>query len=182
MILRILRPREAYRVAAYLRRNRVFHAPYQQLHDDTYFTDQEQKAYLRYELNKYFADTQFSFWIFEKDNEDTVIGRLSFSSVIRGALNSCLVGYHLDQEKIGLGYMQEALLAGCEYMFTTQKLHRIQADIMPDNTRSINTILSCGFRLQGCNERYMCIAGNWRDHEIYARLNEKDWFTSPDKK
>lgn len=173
--LRILRPSEASVVTDYLIRNRVFHTPYHQQHDDIYFSAQEQKDYLRSDLNKFFDDEQYSFWISYKGYTDRVIGRISFSAVIRGALSSCLVGYHLDEKEIGKGIMREALNAGCLYMFETQLLHRIQADIMPSNVRSAAVVESCGFRRQGLNERYMCINGEWQDHYIYALLNEKDW-------
>lgn len=71
--------------------------------------------------------------------------------------------------------MQEALKAGCRYMFEVQKLHRIQADIMPSNLRSQRTAAGCGFRRQGLNEKYMCIDGRWRDHYIYALVDDPDW-------
>ena len=173
--LRIIRPSEAAVVTDYQIRNRVFHKPYHQLHEDIYFSVHEQKDYLRSDLNKFFDDEQYSFWISYKGYPDRVIGRISFSAVIRGALSSCLVGYHLDQNEIGKGIMHEALKAGCLYMFEVQLLHRIQADIMPSNARSIAAVESLGFRRQGMNERYMCINGEWQDHYIYALLNEKDW-------
>jgi len=173
--IRILRPSDAPMVTDYLRRNRVFHKPYHQEHEDIYFTIQEQKDYLRSDLDKFFDETQYSFWISYRGCPERVIGRLSFSAVIRGALSSCLVGYHLDENEVGKGIMQEALKAGCLYMFRTQNLHRIQADIMPQNARSIASVESCGFRRQGLNEKYMCINGQWQDHYIFALLNEKEW-------
>lgn len=173
--LRILRPSEASIVADYLIRNRLFHTPYHQKQDDDYFTAQEQKDYLRSDLNKFFDDSQYSFWISLAGAPDRIIGRISFTAVIRGALNSCLVGYHLDEGEVGKGIMREALKAGCLYMFQTQNLHRIQADIMPSNSRSMAAAESCGFRRQGLNEKYMCINGQWQDHYTYALLNEKDW-------
>lgn len=175
LLLRILRPSYAPYVADYLIRNRDFHRPFHQKQEDLYFTAAEQKEYLRSDLNRYYDDRQYAFWISTKDKRDRIIGRLSFSSVIRGALSSCLVGYHLDKDEVGKGLMQEALRAGCEYMFEVQKLHRIQADIMPSNLRSQTTAEKCGFRRQGLNEKYMCIDGQWRDHYLYALINEPDW-------
>lgn len=173
--MRILRPSYAPYVADYLIRNRAFHKPFHQAQEDSYFTAAEQKEYLRSDLNRYYDDRQYAFWISSKDRKDRIIGRLSFSSVVRGALSSCLVGYHLDRDETGKGLMREALNAGCRYMFDEQKLHRIQADIMPSNLRSQATAAGCGFRRQGLNEKYMCIDGEWRDHYIYALVNEPDW-------
>jgi ribosomal-protein-alanine N-acetyltransferase len=175
LLLRVIRPNDADRVVSYLNKNRSFHAPFHQIMEDEYFTIRGQRIYMRSDFHKFLDDMQFPFWISEKSNPDVIIGRLSFSHIIRGALQSSLVGYHLDQDMIGRGYMREALSAGCNYMFKVQKLHRIQADIMPSNTRSKNTVLACGFRLQGMNKGYMCIAGKWTDHEIYALLNDPEW-------
>lgn len=172
--LRIVRSSEALVVTDYLRRNRAFHTPYHQKHDDVYFSVKEQKDYIRSDLNKYRFGSQFAFWISYCGNKDRIIGRLSFTAVIRGALSSCLVGYHLDQDEVGKGIMCEALKAGCLYMFHVQRLHRIQADIMPINDRSISTVERCGFHRQGLNEKYMCINGLWEDHYSYALLNEPD--------
>ena len=181
LLLRVVRPNEAYSVVSYLQKNREFHAPYHQIMEEEYFTVRGQRNYLRSDFHKFLDDLQYPFWISEKSRPDVIIGRLSFSHIIRGALQSCLVGYHLDQDVVGNGYMREALLAGCDYIFTVQKLHRIQADIMPSNTRSKNTAISCGFRFQGLNNDYMCISGQWADHEMYALLNDPKWLI-PDTK
>jgi len=179
LILRVVRPGEANAIAGYLRKNRAFHAPFHQLHEEEYFTAKEQREYIRSDLTRFYAQSAFPFWIYTREQPDRVIGRLSFSNIIRGALCSCLVGYHLDEEVTGNGYMREALLSGCSYMFREQNLHRIQADIMPANLPSKRTASALGFRYQGVNERYMCIAGKWEDHEIFALLNEPDLCASP---
>ena len=126
-------------------------------------------------MNGYFDRTQCGFWIIKKSEPDRVIGRLAFSGIIRGALQSCLMGYHLDRDEVGKGYMTEAVMSACGYMFSEWKLHRVQADIMPGNERSIHTIERCGFVRQGLFPKYMAINGQWMDHVTYARINE-DYF------
>lgn len=168
----ILTPVSAKMVVDYLDRNREFHTPFHQWHEDSYFTPAVQRSYLRSERNGYFSDTQFCFWIFLKNDHTRVIGKVSFTAIIRGALQSCLVGYHLDREAVGSGYMCEALQAGCRYMFSKKGLHRIQSDIMPRNTKSIATARRCGFVRQGLNKEYMAINGVWEDHYVYVLLND----------
>lgn len=171
LYLRVLPSSFAEEVADYLRRNREYHKPFQQIHDDSYFSEEIQKQYLRFDLRAFrFAD-QFGFWIFIKDSPMRVVGRLSFVSIIRGAMQSCFMGYHLDQDCVGFGYMTEAIRAGCQYMFREQNLHRIQADVMPHNIKSTNTILRSGFIMQGLNTDYMAINGRWEDHNAYALIN-----------
>lgn len=173
LYLRVLSPAAGAEAADYLLRNREYHRPFHQLHDDGYFTVSVQKMYLKSDMNAYYNGSQFGFWIYLRSDPSHIIGRVSFSGIVRGALQSCLLGYHLDQHETGKGYMSEAVTKACTYMFEYQGLHRIQADIMPRNVRSINTIERCGFIRQGLNEKYMAINGKWEDHYSYALINDK---------
>ncbi len=52
-------------------------------------------------------------------------------------------------------------------------LHRLEANIQPDNAASIALVRKPGFRLEGYSPRYLKIAGRWRDHERWAILAEE---------
>ena len=171
LILSVPTPVSAGAVTDYLLKNRSFHQPYQMIHGDEYYTKREQKQYLKSDMDAFFKGTQFGFWLRERSDPSTIIGRLSFTGIVRGALQSCLMGYHIDQDKQGEGLMTEAIFEGCRYMFEIRGIHRIQADIMPDNLRSLHTIKRCGFVCQGLNREYMAIDGQWRDHMIFSRIN-----------
>ena len=175
LYLRVVRPDAAMYVADYLSRNRAFHKPFHPYQSDDYFTRSEQREYILSDVYAYKKRERFPFWLSPKEQPERVIGRLSFSSIIGGAMSSCFVGYHMDVEETGKGYMKEALSYGCSFMFQNQHLHRIQADVMPHNTPSIRTVLSCGFKEQGLNEKYMCIDGVWQDHICFAKINENYW-------
>jgi ribosomal-protein-alanine N-acetyltransferase len=60
--------------------------------------------------------------------------------------------------------------------FEILKLHRIEANIQPDNQPSIRLIERLGFTREGFSRHYLFIAGQWRDHARYAMLSE-DWPT-----
>ena len=171
LYLRVVGTGCASEVAKYLLRNRDFHGPFHPYQSDEYFTRYEQRQYILSDIRAFQRRERFPFWLSTIEQPDRIIGRLSFSSVIGGALSSCFVGYHMDFEETRKGYMKEALSLGCSYIFQVQGLHRIQADIMPQNIPSIHTVLSCGFKEQGLNEKYMCINGVWRDHLCFARIN-----------
>ena len=174
LLLRVVRPESAAGIANYLLRNRSFHKPFHPFQPDEYFTVEEQRQYILSDIRAFRNDERFPFWISHRDRPEWIIGRLSFSGVVRGALLSCTVGYHMDMEETGMGYMKEALALGCSYVFREQGLHRIQADVMTHNTPSIRTVLSCGFRQQGLNEKYMCIDGKWQDHLCFAKINDSE--------
>ncbi len=56
-------------------------------------------------------------------------------------------------------------------------LHRLEANIMPENRASLEVVRSLGFRLEGLSRRYLKIAGTWRDHERWA-LTAEEWASS----
>lgn len=171
LYLSVCKPSWCKEVTKYLQKNRAYHKPYQQTHNDQYYTVSEQREYLKYDLKDYDRNVQVPFWITRIDDPYHVIGRVSFYSIMRGCMNSCFVGYHLDEDLVGKGYMSEALSAGVDCMFRYFHLHRIQADVMPTNERSLACVKSCGFKEMGYNEKYMAIDGSYKDHVMFARLN-----------
>jgi ribosomal-protein-alanine N-acetyltransferase len=56
--------------------------------------------------------------------------------------------------------------------FTYHGLHRLEANIQPDNRASIQLVQRLGFRREGLSRRYLKIGGRWRDHERWAMLAE----------
>jgi hypothetical protein len=52
--------------------------------------------------------------------------------------------------------------------FGEQGLHRLEANIQPDNARSIASVRRLGFRREAFSPRYLRIGGEWRDHERWA--------------
>lgn len=171
LYLSVCKPSWAKEVTEYLVKNRAYHKPFQQTHPNSYFTISEQREYLKYDLKEYNRNLQVPLWITSVDDPYKVIGRISFYSVIYGCMNTCYVGYHLDEGKLGNGYMTEALECGSRFMFRYFHLHRIEADILPSNDRSLAVVKRCGFEEMGYNKRFMAIDGRYQDHVMYVRLN-----------
>jgi [ribosomal protein S5]-alanine N-acetyltransferase len=93
---------------------------------------------------------------------------------MRGAFLSCFLGYKLDGQEINQGYMTEALKKGTEIMFQDFGLHRIEANIMPKNIRSLRVAEKAGFYNEGLSRKYLNINGKWEDHIHMVLLNEPD--------
>ena len=84
------------------------------------------------------------------------------------------MGYYIGAPFAGRGYMTEAIRLMLRYAFRDLKLHRIEANIQPENVASIALVRRAGFRREGYSPRYLKISGRWRDHERWAILAE-DW-------
>jgi len=117
-------------------------------------------------------DESYNFLIFPPD-EMGIIGRVSLVHVARGVWQNAHVGYFIDESEQGRGLTLEALEASIRFAFDTLRLHRLQAAIMPRNTRSIRVAEKACFRKEGVAERFLKIAGKWEDHLIYARTAEE---------
>jgi ribosomal-protein-alanine N-acetyltransferase len=97
-----------------------------------------------------------------------IIGFFNISHIIRGPLQSAFLGYGVVAAHAGRGYMTEGLELVLRRAFTELRLHRVEANIQPGNRASIALVQRCGFVREGFSERYLKIAGRWRDHERWA--------------
>jgi ribosomal-protein-alanine N-acetyltransferase len=102
-----------------------------------------------------------------------IAGAANVSSVIRGALQAAFLGYYVVAPYAGRGYMTAGLSQVLNYAFGTLRLHRVEANVQPENLPSKKLLLRLGFRLEGFSPRYLKINGRWRDHERYAILAEE---------
>jgi [ribosomal protein S5]-alanine N-acetyltransferase len=95
------------------------------------------------------------------------------TEVVRSNLQSCWIGYFLDKEHNGKGYMTEAVKLVVEYAFKDLNLHRIEAGVMPHNIGSMNVLLKAGFHKEGIAKKNVKINGTWENHQILAIINDK---------
>jgi ribosomal-protein-alanine N-acetyltransferase len=58
--------------------------------------------------------------------------------------------------------------------FSDLRLHRLEANIQPGNTRSIALVQRCRFEREGFSPRYLKVGGRWRDHERWA-IRVEQW-------
>ena len=99
-------------------------------------------------------------------------GQVTLDNVVRGALRSGNVGYWMDRSVAGRGVASLAVALVCDHAFGPVGLHRVQADIRPENGPSQRLVERLGFRREGLLRRYLDIDGDWRDHYTYALLAE----------
>lgn len=108
-----------------------------------------------------------------RDNRE-IVGYFNISEIVRGPMQSAFLGYGAVAAHAGRGYMTEGMQLVLERAFTELRLHRLEANIQPGNSASIALVRRCGFVHEGFSERYLKIAGRWRDHERWA-IRAEQW-------
>ncbi len=113
-------------------------------------------------------------FLFPHENPSEVIGQISYTSIVRGPADMCMLGYALAHKAQGQGYMYEALQASNEYVFKQLNIHRVMANFMPHNVRSNAVLRRLGFTVEGYARDYLYVNGAWRDH-VLTSLTNQDW-------
>jgi ribosomal-protein-alanine N-acetyltransferase len=145
--------------------SRAFHRPWASAP-----TDEERFA-------AYVADARrpdFEAMLLCRQEDSAIVGFFNLSQITRGSLQSAYLGYAVGKRYAGQGYMRAGIQLVLRHAFLSLRLHRIEANIQPDNKASIALASGAGFRREGFSPRYLKIGGRWRDHERWAILAE-DW-------
>ena len=150
-----------------MRASRAFHRPWA-----TAPTDDER-------FDAYLADSRradFEAMLVCRVEDEAILGFFNLSQIARGSLQSAYLGYAVGKPYARRGYMREGIELVLRVAFLTLRLHRVEANIQPDNHASIALAKGAGFRREGFSPRYLKIGGRWRDHERWAILAE-EWRT-----
>ncbi|MDQ0416196.1 ribosomal-protein-alanine N-acetyltransferase [Croceifilum oryzae] len=172
LYLRPLEISDAEPLCQLLLRNRSFFQPYEPIRPESYYCLDTQTQQISAAIQSFANDSGYTFGIF-RESDHTLIGRVTLSAVSRGPFQNAYLGYYLDQQANGNGYMTEAIKLILHYCFQEISLHRIQAGVMSKNTASIRVLEKNGFRREGLAQRYLQINGQWEDHLLYA-ITEED--------
>jgi ribosomal-protein-alanine N-acetyltransferase len=105
-----------------------------------------------------------------RDAQGQLAGIINFSQIFLGNFCSAYTGFHAMQSHAGGGFMTAGLRLAAAHAFAQLGLHRLEANIQPENTRSIALVQRVGFHKEGFSPAYLRIAGVWRDHERWALL------------
>ena len=100
--------------------------------------------------------------------EGQLVGQVTVGTIVRGAFEGATVGYWIDGAVAGRGIMPVALALVLDHCFGPVGLHRVEANVRPENAASQRVLDKLGFRPEGLQQRYLHIDGAWRDHARYA--------------
>jgi ribosomal-protein-alanine N-acetyltransferase len=117
------------------------------------------------------TDLSYPFFVFRKA-DNLLMGGCTLSNVRRGVTQSAAVGYWIGRRYARRGHMYAALTAILPFVFQILALHRLEAACIPENTASRALLLKVGFREEGRARRYLQINGEWRDHVLFALLED----------
>jgi ribosomal-protein-alanine N-acetyltransferase len=166
-------PALASAVLAFFERNREHFAPWDPPTPSGFYSLRAQTERIATGRQQFEAGDAYRYWVCLRGQPSRVIGQVHYSSIVRGAFQSTLLGYGIDRAWEGRGLMHEAVQAGIAEMFSPRvRLHRIQAAHLPENQRSAAVLARLGFEREGLARRYLYINGAWRDHVINALLDD----------
>jgi [ribosomal protein S5]-alanine N-acetyltransferase len=97
-----------------------------------------------------------------------MVGVINITNIVLGRFRSGYLGYYVFAGHERQGLMRNGLTLAVRHAFKSLKLHRLEANIQPDNVASIALVKSCGFSKEGFSPRYLKMGGRWRDHERWA--------------
>lgn len=171
--LKVLTPDYAEVVLAFYIRNKAHLEPWEPERESDFYTLNYQKVLLEDQIESFKNGRGLSLWIFHHQDEEheKVLGAVNFSNILLGPVQSCFLGYKMDESVVGKGFMTEAIAKGISIMFDGYKLHRIEASVIPRNTRSLRVLEKLGFEIEGYSPQYLKINGVWEDHKRFGIIN-----------
>ena len=169
LALRNLTPENTEEMLDYYIRNEEHLRQYEPTRDSGFYTYEGQKEILTESFRQFIDGTSIDLGIFK---DEKLIGKIKLSNIVYGILRNAFVGYSIDKEHQGKGYMKEALNTVCSYAFEEMGLHRLETSTLIENSRSQGVLKACGFNELGISEKYLYINGEWRDHKIFYKVND----------
>lgn len=148
--------------------NRVFLAPWDAIRPDAFYTEAGQRVELQRAVDRRAEGTAAASAIL--DDEGRVVGVIRLNGIVRGAFESCSMGYWVGQEANGRGYASQAVAEMLALAFGELALHRVQAETLRHNVRSQRVLARNGFQRIGMAPKFIRIAGEWQDHDLFQVL------------
>ena len=151
--------------------SRSFLAPWEPVWPVDDLTRQSFRRRMKRYHDDMIADLAYTLFIFEPTT-GSLMGGMTLGNVRRGVSQSATLGYWMGQPFAGRGIMTKAVRVMKVFAFEKLGLRRIEAGCIPNNIASIRVLEANGFDREGYAREYLCIAGVWQDHFLYACLND----------
>ena len=117
------------------------------------------------------AGVAFGFGVFV---DHRLSGEVNVNHDVRGAMQSGVIGYWVDEARAGRGLIAESVVVVCAFAFEQLDLHRIEICIVPRNRNSRRVMEKLAIREEGIALRFLEINGVWEDHVRYG-ITVEEW-------
>ena len=141
------------------------------LHEPWVFPCRDDAGFLAYLARS--EDDRSAGFVARDRESGRIVGVINLNEIVRGLFQSAYLGYYGMAGHGGRGLMSEAVGLVVTHAFGAMGLHRLEANIQPDNAPSRALVERLGFRQEGYSPRYLRIGGEWRDHERWAILADE---------
>lgn len=112
-------------------------------------------------------------WVIQAHDDPGMLGHVTLFHLDR--LNRrAELGFFVTRERWGQGIATEACRAVVQHAFTEMELHRLEADVDPDNAPSLALLQKLGFREEGFFRERWWIGERWCD-SVMLGLLAADW-------
>ncbi|WP_300381298.1 GNAT family protein [Clostridium sp.] len=165
--VRNLTPDCAEELLNYYKKNEEHLRNFEPTRDNSFYTLEVQKGILLESYKQLMKGISFDLGIY-KGKE--MIGKIKISNIVNGVFKSAIIGYSIDRDYQGKGYMKETVRLILKYAKEELQLHRIEASVLTDNIRSKNVLLGNKFKELGINKQYLFINNQWRDHITFYKI------------
>jgi ribosomal-protein-alanine N-acetyltransferase len=142
-----------------------------ELHEPWVYPPGDAEAFGRYV--EHAASSRFQRFLICRRETGEIAGVANLSEIVRGVFQSTYLGFYASARCAGQGFLKEGLGLVLRHAFGRLGLHRVEANVQPENSRSLALVQALGFRKEGFSPRYLEIGGQWRDHERWALLVEE---------
>lgn len=133
------------------------------------FTEMAQAQALLENIHQLFADRELYQWGVADRSNDQVIGTVTLWQIHEDNRRA-EIGFALARDRWGQGLMQEALRAFLGNCFGVLGLHRIEADVDPDNVSSLRLLERLGFQREGYLRERWIVEGEPKDSVFLGLL------------
>jgi [ribosomal protein S5]-alanine N-acetyltransferase len=166
---RLLDPADAAALLEIAREDADFFAPWEPAHDEHWLTEAAQLEVIGEKLEQHRLGLALPHVVL--DDDGAVIGRITLNNVVRGAFQSCSLGYFVRSAANGRGHATAAVRLMLATAFGELGLHRVEAGTLVHNVRSQRVLENNGFVRFGLAPHYLRIQGRWQDHVLFQVLN-----------
>ena len=167
LILKVLGPDYATDVLHFYERDKTLFERYEADRCDNFYTEGHQRTLLGLEYSLCLKLELIRFYVFLKEDPDTIIGTISLYEIARD-FSKAEIGYKFSSAFHHQGYATEAVEKVLDIAFLELRLHRIVAHVHESNSPSLRLLTGLGFQHEGISRHHMLMKGKWVDNLQYS--------------